>query len=107
MEADNQIAPRLTARDHVVLVDQTPRGCEYVLIRSIGRSFPFASDQQQRDRIRLLLAHGYQQVWGSNGVVLLHRWQNEPVPGEHVPVPGGKPVQDVVPADVGHNLFKG
>ncbi|TQF05719.1 DUF2079 domain-containing protein [Kitasatospora acidiphila] len=107
VEADNQIAPRLTARDHVVLVDQTPRGCEYVLIRSLGRSFPFATDQQQRDRIRLLLAHGYRQVWGSNGVVLLHRWQSEPVPGEHVPVPGGKPVQDVVPADVGHNLFEG
>jgi uncharacterized membrane protein len=107
VEADNQIAPRLTARDHVVLVDQVPRGCEYVLIRSQGRSFPFASDQEQRDRIQLLLANGYQQIYSNDGAVLLHRVGDQPIPGEHVPGPGSKPIQDVVPGDVGHDLFKG
>ncbi|MET8623569.1 DUF2079 domain-containing protein [Kitasatospora sp. NPDC004669] len=107
VEADNQIAPRLTARADVVLVDGTPRGREYVLTRSDKRSFPFKTDKEQADRIQLLLAHGYRQLWAEDGVVLLHREGGEPVPGEHVPGPGSKPVQDEVPSDVGHNLFKG
>ncbi|GAA1969308.1 DUF2079 domain-containing protein [Kitasatospora viridis] len=109
VEADNQIAPRLTARDHVVLVDQVPRGCEYVLIRTKNRSFPFASPTEQAARAQLLLANGYQQVWSSadGGVLLLHRVGDQPIPGEHVPGPGSKPIQDVVPGDVGHDLFKG
>ncbi|MFE4973546.1 DUF2079 domain-containing protein [Kitasatospora sp. NPDC056651] len=107
VEADNQIAPRLTARADVVLVDETPRGREYVLTRSDKRSFPFATDGQQADRIRLLLDHGYRQVWAEDGVVLLHREGADPVPGEHVPGPGSKPAQDKVPSDVGHNLFRG
>ncbi|MFF2074591.1 DUF2079 domain-containing protein [Kitasatospora sp. NPDC058162] len=107
VEADNQIAPRLTARTDVVLVDGTPRGRAYVLTRSDKRSFPFKTDKEQADRIQLLLAHGYRQVWAEDGVVLLHREGDEPIPGEHVPGPGSKPVQDEVPSDVGHNLFKG
>ncbi|MFE7594653.1 DUF2079 domain-containing protein [Kitasatospora sp. NPDC057512] len=107
VEADNQIAPRLTARTDVVLVDGTPRGREYVLTRGDKRSFPFKTDQEQAERIRLLLAHGYRQLWAEDGVVLLHREGDEPIPGEHVPGPGGKPVQDEVPTDVGHNLFRG
>ncbi|WP_078911218.1 DUF2079 domain-containing protein [Streptomyces sp. NRRL WC-3742] len=107
VEADNQIAPRLTARTDVVLVDGTPRGREYVLTRSDKRSFPFKTDKEQAARIELLLAHGYRQVWAEDGVVLLHREGSEPVPGEHVPGPGSKPVQDEVPSDVGHDLFRG
>lgn len=107
VEADNQIAPRLTARADVVLVDGTPRGREYVLTRAGKRSFPFKTDQEQAARIQLLLAHGYKQLWAEDGVVLLHREGTEPVPGEHVPGPGSTPVQDEVPSDVGHNLFRG
>ncbi|WP_416875245.1 DUF2079 domain-containing protein [Kitasatospora sp. SC0581] len=107
VEADNQIAPRLTARTDVVLVDGTPRGREYVLTRGDKRSFPFKTDKEQAERIQLLLAHGYRQLWAEDGVVLLHREGDEPVPGEHVPGPGSKPVQDEVPTDVGHNLFRG
>ncbi|WP_234322663.1 DUF2079 domain-containing protein [Streptomyces sp. NRRL S-350] len=107
VEADNQIAPRLTARTDVVLVDGTPRGREYVLTRSNKRSFPFATDKEQAARIQLLLDHGYRQLWAEDGVVLLHRESGEPVPGEHVPGPDSKPVQDVVPSDVGHDLFRG
>ncbi|TWE19158.1 putative membrane protein [Kitasatospora atroaurantiaca] len=107
VEADNQAAPRLTARTDVVLVDGTPRGREYVLTRSDKRSFPFATDREQAARIDLLLAHGYRQIWAEDGVVLLHRTGTEPVPGVHVPGPDSVPVQDVVPSDVGHNLFRG
>ncbi|MFE0459247.1 DUF2079 domain-containing protein [Kitasatospora sp. NPDC058965] len=107
VEADNQAVPRLTSRTTVVLVDQTPRGMDYVLIRADHRAFPFATDTEQAARIQLLLTHGYQQIWTKDGVVLLHRVSDVPIPGEHVPGPGSQPVQDVVPSDVGHNLFRG
>ncbi|MFB7669298.1 DUF2079 domain-containing protein [Kitasatospora sp. NPDC056138] len=107
VEADNQIVPRLTTRTDVVLVDGTPRGRDYVLIRSDVRSFPFQDVRDQAGRIRLLLAHGYREIWAQGGVVLLHRVGDQPVPGARVPGPGSKPVQDVVPSDVGHNLFLG
>ncbi|MFJ6137549.1 DUF2079 domain-containing protein [Kitasatospora sp. NPDC092286] len=107
VEADNQAAPRLTARTDVVLVDGTPRGRDYVLIRSDKRAFPFKTDREQAARIELLLAHGYRQIWAEDGVVLLHRESTEPVPGEHVPGPDSTGYQDEVPSDVGHNLFRG
>ncbi|GAA1144591.1 putative membrane protein [Kitasatospora gansuensis] len=107
VEADNQVAVRLTARADVVLVDGTPRGREYVLIRSDKRSFPFATDTEQAERISLLLAHGYTRIWSEGGAVLLKRTSDQPVPGEAVPGPGSVPVQDVVPSDVGRNLFRG
>jgi hypothetical protein len=107
VEADNQAVPRLTSRTKVVLLDQTPRGMEYVLIRPEHRAFPFATAPEQAARAQLLLTHGYQQIWAKDGVLLLHRVGNEPIPGEQVPGPGSRPVQDVVPSDVGHNLFQG
>ncbi|MFD0275464.1 DUF2079 domain-containing protein [Kitasatospora sp. NPDC127111] len=107
VEADNQAAPRLSARTDVVLVDEKPRGREYVLLRSDKRAFPFKTDREQAARIELLLAHGYRQLWAEDGVVLLHREGSEPVPGEHVPGPDSTPYQDEVPSDVGHNLFRG
>ncbi|WP_441250614.1 DUF2079 domain-containing protein [Kitasatospora sp. McL0602] len=107
VEADNQVVPRLTGRTDAVLVDGTPRGREYVLIRPAVRTFPFQSAQQQADRVRLLLANGYRQIWAEDGVVLLHRVGDAPVPGAHAPGPDSKPVQDVVPKDVGRNLFTG
>ncbi|MFF2658674.1 DUF2079 domain-containing protein [Kitasatospora sp. NPDC058032] len=107
VEADNQVVPRLVGRTDVVLVDATPRGRDYVLIRSDTRTFPFQTSDEQADRIELLLAHGYRQVWAEDGVVLLHRESDEPVPGEAVPGEDSTPVKEIVPSDVGHNLFKG
>jgi uncharacterized membrane protein len=107
VEADNQVAVRLSARTDVVLVDATPRGREYVLIRSDKRSFPFATDTQQADRIRMLLEHGYTRIWSDGGTVLLKRTSDQPIPGEAVPGLGSTPAQDVVPSDVGRNLFRG
>ncbi|MFE6867375.1 DUF2079 domain-containing protein [Kitasatospora sp. NPDC057692] len=107
VEADNQVVPRLVGRTDVVLVDATPRGRDYVLIRSDTRTFPFQTADEQADRIELLLAHGYRQVWAEDGVVLLHREGDEPVPGAAVPDGNSTPVKEIVPSDVGHNLFKG
>ncbi|WP_327674883.1 DUF2079 domain-containing protein [Kitasatospora sp. NBC_00458] len=107
VEADNQVVPRLVGRTDTVLVDGVPRGRDYVLIRSDTRTFPFQSDKEQAERIELLLAHGYRQVWAEQGVVLLHRESDEPVPGARVPDGDSTPVKEVVPSDVGHNLFKG
>ncbi|MEV6975832.1 DUF2079 domain-containing protein [Kitasatospora sp. NPDC093806] len=107
VEADNQVVPRLVGRTDVVLVDGVPRGRDYVLIRSDTRTFPFQSAAEQAERIELLLAHGYRQVWAEHGVVLLHREGDEPIPGARVPDDNSKPVKEIVPSDVGHNLFKG
>ncbi|MFF4651202.1 DUF2079 domain-containing protein [Streptomyces sp. NPDC001380] len=106
VEADNNVAPHLTPRTDVVLVDAVPHGREYVVIRSGVRAFPFADVGQQQERIRLLLAHGYETVWSGDGVVLLRRTRTEPIPGMRDPASGG-PVRDVVPPDVGRNLFRG
>ncbi|MER7705819.1 DUF2079 domain-containing protein [Kitasatospora sp. NPDC097605] len=107
VEADNQVVPRLVGRTDVVLVDATPRGRDYVLIRSDTRTFPFQRAAEQAERIELLLAHGYRQIWAEDGVVLLHRESDEPVPGARVPDDDSTPVKEIVPSDVGHNLFRG
>ena len=105
VEADNNIAPRLTARTDVVLVDATPRGAEWVLLREQERAFPFASVDEQRQRVALLLTHGYEETWRRDGIVLLHRVRPEPVPGMSRPGPDSVPVREQVPTDVGHSLF--
>lgn len=106
VEADNVIAPRLTSRADVVIVDGIPRGADWVLMREKERAFPFAAVAEQRDRISLLLAHGYQDVWRRDGAVLLHRVRPVPVPGMSRPGPGSSPVREQVPSDVGRNLFQ-
>ncbi|MEU4272351.1 DUF2079 domain-containing protein [Streptomyces sp. NPDC026092] len=105
VEADNTVAPRLTSRTHVVLVDATPRGADWVLLRVNDRTFPFASLDEQRRRIDLLLDHGYEQVRNEDGAVLLHRVRNVPIPGMRVPGPDSTPVREQVPSDVGRNPF--
>ncbi|MFF0474267.1 DUF2079 domain-containing protein [Streptomyces sp. NPDC004284] len=106
VEADNTIAPRLTARTDVVIADRTPRGADWVLLRTDDRTFPFASTDEQRQRIALLLAHGYTKTWHRDGTVLLHR--TDPavaVPGTRRPGPDSTPVREAVPGDVGANLL--
>jgi uncharacterized membrane protein len=100
VEADNSIAPLLTARTRVVIVDGAPRGADYVLLKTKSKTFPFESTSQQRDRIALLLANGYKQLWTKNGVYLLQRVGNQPIPGMRVPGPGSVPVKDFVPTDL-------
>ncbi|MFF5280234.1 DUF2079 domain-containing protein [Streptomyces sp. NPDC013171] len=106
VEADNTVAPRLTARTDVVIADRTPRGADWVLLRVNDRTFPFASTDEQRERVALLLAHGYTEVFHQDGTVLLHRTDPAAdVPGTHRPGPGSTPVREAVPDDVGANLL--
>ncbi|MFD3568548.1 DUF2079 domain-containing protein [Streptomyces sp. NPDC058667] len=106
VEADNTIAPRLTARTQVVIADATPRGADWVLLRTQNRTFPFASTEDQQERVRLLLTHGYTRVWGQAGTVLLHRTDPDtPIPGMRLPGPTSTPVRESVPTDVGGNLL--
>lgn len=100
VEADNNIAPQLTRRCTVVLADQAPRGAEYVVLRTKGTTFPFTSSKALRERVDLLLANGYRQLWTKDGVYLLHRESAQPIPGMRVPGPGSTPVRDFVPKDV-------
>ncbi|MFI0925108.1 DUF2079 domain-containing protein [Streptomyces sp. NPDC021012] len=105
VEADNTVAPRLTARTDVVIADGTPRGADWVLLRTDDRTFPFASVEEQRQRVELLLAHGYTEAWRADGTVLLHRTDPVPIPGAHRPGPDSTPVREAVPEDVGVNLL--
>ncbi|MEU7512189.1 DUF2079 domain-containing protein [Streptomyces sp. NPDC042898] len=105
VEADNTIAPRLTARTHVVIADATPRGADWVLLRVENRTFPFASTDDQSARAALLLAHGYTEVWRRDGTVLLHRTTRTAIPGLRVPGPDSTPIREAVPDDVGTNLL--
>ncbi|CAM5532867.1 hypothetical protein [Streptomyces narbonensis] len=105
VEADNTIAPRLTARTHVVIVDTVPRGAAWVLLRVDDRTFPFATTEDQAARVALLLAHGYTEVRRQDGTVLLHRTTRIPIPDMRVLGPDSTPVREAVPEDVGANLL--
>jgi uncharacterized membrane protein len=95
VEADNNVAPHLTARTRTLIADDTPRGADYVLLQTVKRTFPFTSAAQEQARVRLLLAHGYAQLWSEDGVVLLFRTVDEPIPGMHIPDKNSTPVKDV------------
>lgn len=106
VEADNTVAPRLTRRTDVVIVDATPRGADWVLLRVNDRTFPFAAVSEQRRRVGFLLGHGYTEVWSRDGAVLLKRVDVVPVPGMGVPGRNSAPIREKVPSDVGRNLFQ-
>ncbi|MCX4980968.1 DUF2079 domain-containing protein [Streptomyces sp. NBC_00572] len=105
VEVDNTIAPRLTARTHVVIADGTPRGADWFLLRVKDRTFPFVSTEDQRRQVELLLAHGYTRVWQEDGTVLLHRTTRTPIPGMRIPGPDSTPIREAVPGDVGTSLL--
>lgn len=95
VEADNNVAPRLSKRTKVVIADATPRDAEYVLIQTAQKIFPFATVDEQRARVQLLLDNGYTFVWAKNGVILLYRADPaRPVPGAHVPGKDSVPVKE-------------
>jgi uncharacterized membrane protein len=73
VEAVNNIGPRLSARDTVLLLDGTPRWAPWVVADTVGLDFPFCSPRQQGQLVTFLLAHGYTQVFADDGYVVLHR----------------------------------
>ena len=73
VEASNNIGPRLSGRDTVLLLDGTPRWAPWVVGDTIGLDFPFCTPSQQAQEVAYLRAHGYAQVFAADGYVVLHR----------------------------------
>ena len=73
VEASNNIGPRLSGRDTVLLLDGTPRWAPWVVGDTIGLDFPFCTPSQQAQEVTYLRSHGYTQVFAADGYVVLHR----------------------------------
>jgi uncharacterized membrane protein len=73
VEASNNIGPRLSGRDTVLLLDGTPRWAPWVVGDTTGLDFPFCTPSQQAQEVAYLRAHGYAQVFAADGYVVLHR----------------------------------
>ena len=63
VEASNNIGPRLSGRDTVLLLDGTPRWAPWVVGDTLGLDFPFCTPSQQAEELAYLRAHGYAQVF--------------------------------------------
>jgi uncharacterized membrane protein len=73
VEAPNTLGPQLTARARVLLLDDRPRWAPWVVADTANATFPFASLDDQRARVSLLLRSGYSIVRSEGGYVVLHR----------------------------------
>ena len=73
VEAVNNVGPRLSGRDTVLLLDGTPRWAPWVVADTIGLDFPFCSPSQQAQDVDYLLNYGYSLVFADDGYVVLHR----------------------------------
>ena len=73
VEAVNNVGPRLSARDTVLLLDGTPRWAPWVVADTIGLDFPFCSPRDQAQLVAYLLRNGYTQVFADDGYVVLRR----------------------------------
>jgi uncharacterized membrane protein len=73
VEASNNIGPRLSGRDTVLLLDGTPRWAPWVVGDTLGLDFPFCTSRQQAAELTYLQAHGYSLVFADDGYEVLHR----------------------------------
>jgi uncharacterized membrane protein len=73
VEASNNLGPRLSGLDTVLLLDGTPRWAPWVAGDTLGLDFPFCTPSQQAEELAYLRAHGYAQVFAADGYVVLHR----------------------------------
>jgi uncharacterized membrane protein len=73
VEATNYVGPELTARTTVLLLDQTPRGADWIVADSKGRHFPFRSFAEQQARLAAAERAGFKVVHNADGYVVLHR----------------------------------
>jgi uncharacterized membrane protein len=73
VEASDNLGPRLSGRDTVLLLDGTPRWAPWVAGDTLGLDFPFCSPGQQAQELGYLQAHGYALVFADDGYVVLHR----------------------------------
>ncbi|MFI5801726.1 DUF2079 domain-containing protein [Streptomyces sp. NPDC051561] len=106
VEADNSIAPRLTRKAGVMILDRVPRNAEWVIVATEKRVFPFTDIQQQHDRIRLLESAGYRTVSAELGVHVLEKTSPDiTVPGSRLPGPDSTPVNDEFPVGISRRIF--
>jgi hypothetical protein len=73
VEASNNLGPRLSGRDTVLLLDGTPRWAPWVVGDTLGLDFPFCRPSQQAAELVYLRAHGYSLVFADDGYLVLHR----------------------------------
>lgn len=71
VEAANNLAPVLSRRATVLLWDRTPRWAPWVVADVGRRTFPFRDVEEQRSRVRELVARGYQVRYDRDGYVVL------------------------------------
>jgi uncharacterized membrane protein len=73
VEADNFLGPHLTARTRVLMVDETPRGADWVAVDRWLLDWPFFSIQARQARLDLLDRNGYRKVFDRQGYLVYHR----------------------------------
>ena len=75
VEADNDIAPHLSSRDQVILLDEVPRGCPWVVLQTAYPSYPISSIDLAAQRANWLASNGYRLVFSQNEVYVYYRPQ--------------------------------
>jgi uncharacterized membrane protein len=73
VEADDNIAPHLSSRDQVLLLDQVPRGCPWVVLQTMAAVYPLSSELLVVERIDWLRGNGYRLVFSQSKVYVYHR----------------------------------
>ena len=75
VQAPNRIGPHLSGRDTVLLWDgdgHTPVFTPWVIASDFGRNFGWTSKEQEKERIDLLLKHGYVIVGQEEEYIVMH-----------------------------------
>ncbi|NUR87092.1 MAG: DUF2079 domain-containing protein [Nonomuraea sp.] len=72
VEAPNTLGPALTSRTTVLLWSATRRGTPWIVADTGRWDFPFASPQDQVNRVAELENEGYTKVYEREGYVVLH-----------------------------------
>jgi uncharacterized membrane protein len=73
VEADNDIATHLSARTQVLLLDEVPRGCPWVVLQTEYPSYPLNDTVLVTERADWLAANGYQLIYSEANVSVYHR----------------------------------
>ena len=73
VEAADNLGPRLSGRDTVLLLDGVPRWAPWVVADTKGLDFPFCTPAQQARDVSFLRANGYRLVFSDDGYAVLHR----------------------------------
>lgn len=73
VEADDDIAPHLSSRDQVILLDQVPRGCPWVVLQTAQATYPISDNLLALERADWLRENGYRLVFSQAKVYVYHR----------------------------------